>query len=129
MTIEVILDRIAKGIEAIAVSLNVKPVPAGAPDTQPVKRGPGRPPKTEVAAPPAPEPDPFADDEPEAPPVAVTKEQVREALVRLGAMTSQTSARDLMKKIGGADTLAALPADKWAAVHAAARQATPGGQG
>ncbi len=65
----------------------------------------------------------FLDEEPVAPAVEYTTDQVRAALVGYQkAVNSQEKARKLLKDFGGVETLAALPKDKYGAVITAANK-------
>jgi NACalpha-BTF3-like transcription factor len=123
MTVESELARIATALERIAAGAMVDAtVAATLPAPEPVKRGPGRPPKVE--APPQPETTAEPDDgflEEEEKSEAYTKEDVRAALVAYQGRASQEKARALLKQVGGADTLGALKEEKFAAVIEASK--------
>jgi hypothetical protein len=118
MSIEATLERIAAALEAIARAGTSLPVPAA----EPVKRGPGRPPKIE-AAPAAEEPareESFLDEEAE-PEKPLTVEEVRAALVDYQKRSgSAEKARGILKQYGHCDTLRSLKPENYAAVFAAA---------
>ena len=104
-----------------------------APAAEPVKRGRGRPAKGEESAASAPaqasstppttpaaaEVDPFETAAPAAP--TATLEEVRESLKGLAAVSSQATALDILKTVGGAANLTALTADKYGEVVQAAK--------
>lgn len=144
MSIEALLERIAVATETVArtITTPAPPVPANVPSgeamtspppaTEPRKRG--RPPKVETpVAPPAdtgidfgdaPADDDFLSEAPVAPPKEVTKVEVRDALVALQERTGNPeTARALLKRVGSADSLGTLAADKFAAVIEAANAA------
>ena len=135
MTIEHELSRIATALESIAANGGSAPVTAATAPAQ--TRGRKAKGETNGVADPAPTPapvspvveeeDPFSTTPPAAPAapvVTLTLDNVRTALVaaqkRLG---SPEKARGILKTVGGVDSLAGLPADKWAAVIAAANAA------
>ena len=136
MSIEDTLTRIAVALEAIAgksvahatADAAWSEARAGhnsAPAEEPIKRGPGRPPKPKAEAP-IPAPAPVLDEsetfDPVAPPnKAPTIDDVRSALIALQKRTSPETARAVLKGTGGCDTLKALSPDKYAAVIAAAK--------
>lgn len=146
MTIEATLERIAVALERQAAALEAPmaairaaqvAAPAAAPAEAPVRRGPGRPPKSEAAAAPAPAPAPtpapapaadidlpgesdsgsFLDDEPVVE-VLPTADDVRRALIEFGKRpgSSQEKARALLKQHGHVDTLKALKPEHFKAV-------------
>jgi hypothetical protein len=152
VTIEATLERIAVALERQAAALEAPmaaihaaraaaaPAPAAAPAAEaPVKRGPGRPPKTETQAAPAPAPAPapepvvdldlpgesdsgsFLDDEPVVE-ILPTLDDVRKALIKYGQKPgcSQEKARALLKQHGHVDTLKALKPEHFKAVIDAA---------
>lgn len=142
MTIENSLERIASAVEALVKNQNplahqigstpisqignaITPL-AGNGTIEPVKRGPGRPPKNPLPA--TPEPDPIGAETPQDPddflsdgaaPAQHTysRDEVRAALVGYGKkVQNQEKARALLKQVGGVDTLHALKDDKFADV-------------
>ena len=136
MTIEAILERIATALERQASAFEAPmravhaaqaaPVPAPA---EPVKRGPGRPPKAEQPSllppvePPVADSSSFLDDEPSAAEPEPTIDDVRKALVDYGKRPgcSQEKARSLLKQHGHVDILKALKQEHFKAVIDAAR--------
>lgn len=139
MTIENTLERIAVALErlvaeklpALTDPLPLPEVPpdgqplaaAAIPEAQPKRRG--RPPKTAEAAPAAAEPAAEAPP-PAGPPAEVTKDDVRRALISYQAACGNdvSKARALLATHGGADVLANVPAERYAAVRQAALDAT-----
>lgn len=135
MTIENTLERIAVALEALVAEK--LPVLTGPPDAQPEQPRPsaptaaeapkrrGRPPKTTEAAPAAAEPAAEAPP-PAGPPAEVTKDDVRRALISYQAACGNdvSKARALLATHGGADVLANVPAERYAAVRQAALDAT-----
>lgn len=120
--------------QSVPVADGAAPVPPLPGTPLNIPRGRGRPrnpeaPAAPVAAAPvaqaAPAADPFATEAAPAP--AVTKQDVRDALVAYQTRLTNASnpkageiARDVLVKVGGVDTLATLPEAKFAAVIAAA---------
>jgi hypothetical protein len=123
MTIENSLERIAVALEKLA---------AGGGSAEPAESKPAKPAKAKAAkAEPAPEPTPepvkaepeptkAADDDFGGTTTAVTREDVRAALVAYQKKVSPEKARGLLKTVGGVDVLSALPEEKFAAVILAA---------
>lgn len=130
MTIENSLERIATAVEALVKNQNpatYQAKPATAIETgEPVKRGPGRPPKNPQPATPEPDPigaataqdpDDFLSDGAAPAQKTYTRDEVRAALVGYGKkVQNQEKARALLKTVGGVDTLHALKDDKFADV-------------
>jgi len=135
MTIEHTLERIATALEAIAGHLepsiglvsygppaDAAPPRAELPPTGEVKRGPGRPSKK--APKPVVEDDDFlAEDEPAPVAKAYTRDDVRQALVRVQKATENPEQARKLLQAQGVETLHALPEDKFAAVIQAATAA------
>lgn len=130
------LKRIADALEKLASAqvqtapAQVAPQPAAEPAKEPDKPRRGRPPKAETP-PPAPAPEPVAEPdipaEPDPmdfladePPVEVTVDMVRNALIDYQKRVSPEKARKLLKDVGGADTLVSLKPEKYRAVYEAA---------
>ena len=125
-------DLVATALRALADALEAQPPdapaqPASAPTAAPVPRGRGRPPKaTEAPAAPAPvEADPFAAPQATVLVPKATPDDVREALTKLAAATTQANAVGVLKAAGGVDNTSALKPDKYDAVVAAAQAALP----
>jgi outer membrane biosynthesis protein TonB len=126
MTIEANLERIADALELIASKLDgVAPEPAATADApekpakaepkanKPKPAKPAKPAKTKAPEPPEEEEDEGSDEgEPQGPYLA----DVRNALTGYAKRTDSDTARALLKKVGGAETLSKLPESKYQAI-------------
>lgn len=121
MSIEQTLERIATALETLAQRPAATPAPAAEPPAAARTRKPKDPPPPEPAAAP-PADDPFG-DEPDTDRPELTEEDVRKAMVALRKKVGNDPALKLFKKVGGVETLKALPKEKYAAVYDAAIEA------